>query len=75
MSRRSRRIDEAVVCPFYNWSSPNRICCEGILDDNTTNLIFGNPILTDKYMRVYCCSLKRYKECKLGAMLQGKYGG
>lgn len=75
MSRKSRRIDEAVVCPFYNWSSPNRICCEGIFDGNTTNLIFGNPIHTDEYLKLFCCSLKHHKECKLGAMLYGKYGG
>ena len=74
MSKKRRYIDEDVICPFYNWSNPNRICCEGIVEGNTTNLIFGNPVHTSEYMKAYCCSMDKYKECKLCAMLNRKYG-
>ena len=74
MSRKSRYIDGDVTCPYYKWSNPNRICCEGIVEGNTTNLIFGNPIHTEEYMRAYCCTIKGNRQCKLSAMLDRKYG-
>lgn len=74
MSRKNNSIDKVVECPFYHWSSPNRICCEGITDDNTTNLIFGDPTDRKEYMRHYCCNLSKYNQCVICQILNRKYG-
>lgn len=74
MSHRTNSIDKFVVCPFYNWSSPNRICCEGIMENNTTNLIFGDPSKTREYMHNFCCDSIKYKKCTICMVLYRKYG-
>ena len=74
MGKRDRYIDEVVTCPYYRWSNPNRICCEGVEESNSTNLIFGNTLHTGEYMEVYCCSLYGMKRCQIYNMLNRKYG-
>ena len=71
---KSRYVDKFVTCPYYKWSDPNRICCEGVEDNNSTNLIFGNPLNARGYMRDYCCTQYGMKRCQIYNMLNRKYG-
>ena len=71
---KSRYVDKFVTCPYYKWSNPNRICCEGVEANNSTNLAFGNPLHARKYMKDYCCSLYGMQRCLIYRMLNRKYG-
>ena len=75
MSKNRSSVDKFVVCPFYRWSDPNRICCEGLDDTNTNNLVFGDPGNTRNFIHNYCSDMMRFKYCSVYRMLIGKYGG
>ena len=64
-----------VVCPFYRRNDNNRICCEGLEDRNTINLVFEDSKKQVAYRNEYCCDIDNYKNCKICAMLKKKYGG
>lgn len=75
MSHRNGSFDKFVVCPFYHWSTFNRICCEGVQNNNTTNLMFGEKSKTREYMGKFCCDIDKYRTCAIYGMLNRKYGG
>ena len=75
MSKYQGRIDESVVCPFYKWSNPNTICCEGIEKGTTLGNSFGSRTRLKEYMKSYCCDINNYSKCTICALLNRKYGG
>ena len=62
-----------VVCPFYRKSDSYRICCEGVDDNNTVNLIFSNSTKSKEYKQTFCYNIDNYKHCLICAMLNAKY--
>lgn len=74
MGKRNNGIDKYVKCPYYRWKSKSRICCEGISDQNTTNLIFSDENDARDYIDNYCCSVYGMHRCPIYLMLNGKYG-
>lgn len=62
-----------VVCPYYRRSLQNRICCEGLGERNTINLVFEDTHGNDRYRTHYCNSLNNYKHCRVCMMLDQKY--
>ena len=65
--------DKSVVCPFYKWADQNRIGCEGVSDDNTVSLIFGDTNKRTQYKVTFCRSMERYGSCRVYQMLMRKY--
>ena len=61
-----------VVCPFYRRHDSNRICCEGVDDTNTLNLVFGNQKKLYDYVGRYCNSMENYHGCLICQMLMTK---
>ena len=74
MSKRSRGKDKYVECPYYNWGNKSRICCEGVEDGCTTNLIFGDENKAKEYIDNFCCTVYGMQHCLIYRMLNGKYG-
>ena len=74
VSKRTNGIDKYVQCPYYKWKNRGRISCEGITDENTTNLIFGDENKAREYLDDYCCSIYGMHRCLIYNMLNGKYG-
>lgn len=62
-----------VVCPFYHKSDSNRICCEGVDDNNTVNLIFSDSRKQKEYKQTFCYDITNYKKCLICTMLYTKY--
>lgn len=62
-----------VVCPFYHKSDSYRICCEGVDDNNTVNLIFSDSRKQKEYKQEFCYNIDNYKHCLICAMLNAKY--
>jgi hypothetical protein len=62
-----------VVCPYYHSNDNNRVCCDGVTDGNTVNVVFGDPTKRKKYMECYCNSIEKYSHCKICNMLHKKW--
>ena len=62
-----------VVCPFYHRNDTNRICCEGVEDNNTINLVFASNREMVEYEKCFCDDMDFHKECLLYQMLIKKY--
>ncbi len=71
----SKFISKYAVCPFYHRHEPNRICCEGVSDENTLNLVFTDTKKLKAYTTVFCNDMRGYKNCAVRKMLMNKYGG
>lgn len=63
-----------VVCPFYRTNDNNRVCCDGVSEGNTINVVFGDSTRRKRYMECYCNSIENYKNCKICEMLRDKWG-
>lgn len=75
MAGKRRTWDEDVVCPFYKYSSENRIACEG-MNIRTTSVQYF--YLNDEkriHFTNHCCRLDNWEECLWARMLMEKYGG
>lgn len=69
----SRYVSKYVVCPFYRRNDTNRICCEGVDETCTVNVVFEcKPAMLD-YEKHFCDSMERHKECLLYQMLLKKW--
>lgn len=66
-------ISKYAVCPYYSKNEPNRICCEGVSDENNVNLVFSDVNKLKEYSKTYCNDLRGYKECAVCKMLDQKY--
>lgn len=66
-------ISKYVVCPYYHRHDNNRICCEGVDDTNTSNLVFENSRKQKEYSKKHCNSMEGHKECRFFKMLEEKY--
>ena len=73
MSKVSHWCDKSVVCPFYHRCESNRICCEGLTDNSTINLVFEDPNKKKQYKHDYCYSIKNYKKCPVSEMLNRQH--
>ena len=62
-----------VVCPFYRRHESNKICCEGIDETNTINLVFEDSKQLKEYGICFCNDIKCHKSCMLYQMLNQKY--
>lgn len=69
----SKFISKYVVCPFYRRHDNNRICCEGINNDNTINLVFGDSKKLKEHTVKYCEDMNNYDRCRVCKMLSDKY--
>lgn len=63
-----------VVCPFYRRNDTNRICCEGVDNSNTLNLVFGSQKKMHEYVIRYCNSMENYHCCMICQMLMSNEG-
>lgn len=63
-----------VVCPFYRNNDNNRICCDGVSEGSTVNIVFGDSTKRKRYMECYCDNIDNYKSCKVCEMLHEKWG-
>ena len=70
---RDNRNDKAIVCPYYRCSDPYHICCEGVTEDTSIKVTFGDPKKTANYKHCFCRSIEAYKRCKVCDMLERKY--
>jgi hypothetical protein len=61
-------------CPFFHRFESNRICCEGLEDNNTINLVFEDPKKLNEYKHTYCCDIDHYRWCLICGILNRKYG-
>ena len=73
MKNRQGRYDKAIVCPFYRCSDPFHICCEGINEDTSIKVTFGNPDKVNTYKDCFCRNIDAYKRCMVCEMLERKY--
>jgi len=69
------RDPKYVQCPFFHRFESNRICCEGLEDKSTINLVFEDPKKLREYSGAYCCDIDRYRLCLICKTLETKYGG
>ncbi|MBO4979440.1 MAG: hypothetical protein J6D16_03440 [Clostridia bacterium] len=69
----SRYVSKYVVCPFYRRNDINRICCEGVTEACTVNVVFECKSAMLDYERCFCDSMERHKECLLYQMLLKKW--
>ena len=63
------------VCPFYRKNGINRICCEGVEENNTLNVVFETTREMVDYEKCYCDDMVFHKECLLYQMLAKKWEG
>ena len=70
---RKNRDDKAVVCPFYRFSDHYHICCEGVSEDTSIKVTFGDPKKTENYKNCFCRNIDGYKRCRVSDMLTRKY--
>jgi hypothetical protein len=61
------------VCPYYHRHESNRICCEGVDNTNTINLVFVAAKDLKAYGERYCNSISRCSRCMIYQMLERKY--
>lgn len=69
----SQYVSKYVVCPFYRRNDTNRICCEGVSNSNTLNLVFETKAKTLEYERHFCNDIIRHKDCLVCKMLTKKW--
>lgn len=69
----SQFVSKYVVCPFYHRNDTNRICCEGVEDNNTLNIVFGAKQDMLDYERHFCDDMEMHKCCLLYQMLNKKW--
>ena len=68
-----RYISKEVQCPFYHSEEPQKICCEGIWEENTIHLCFGTPSQQTEYKEIFCNT--NYHNCLIADMLFKTYEG
>ena len=69
----SHYCSKYVVCPFYRRNEVNRICCEGVEDNNSLNLVFGAHKDMVEYERLFCDDMIFHKDCRIYQMLIQKW--
>ena len=61
-------------CPYYIRTNGNRICCEGVNEeDNTINVVFEYPVKQNEYKEMYCNNIKGCRKCLVYGMLDRKW--
>ena len=58
-------------CPFYHSERTNALLCEGISNDSTLHVVFGNPQKKTNYKKARCNA--DYNACPLVKLLKEKY--
>ena len=58
-------------CPFYHKEGPQRVFCEGVVEQSSLSLNFSNADVCQTYRFKYCNS--NYKDCPVNKMLMKKY--
>jgi hypothetical protein len=71
----SRWDSKFVKCPYFHKFETNRICCEGVADKNTINVVFESPGRLKEYTKTYCYQIKDCHQCLVCKMLDDKNGG
>lgn len=74
MAQRRSGKDKYVVCPYYKWANKGKISCEGVDDESTIHLVYGDENDTYDYFNDYCCSAYGMHRCLIYRMLNRKYG-
>lgn len=62
-----------VVCPYYRNNDSNRVCCDGVTEGNTVNIVFGDSNKRKRYMECYCNRIDNYSNCRICSMLNKKW--
>lgn len=62
-------VSKYVVCPFYSRHNDNRICCEGLSENNTINLVFEDSKQQKHYVNDNCERIDHYKQCPIFRMI------
>ena len=62
-----------VKCPYYHRHDSNKICCEGLSNGNTINLVYEDSKERKRYMTEYCESIKWCRLCPIHRLLDDKY--
>lgn len=70
---RSGSDDIYIVCPFYRGTDPYHIFCEGVTEDTSLKVTFGDPKKTSMYKECFCRNIDGYKRCRISEMLERKY--
>ena len=58
-------------CPFYHKESPQRVFCEGVVDNSSLTLNFADAQTCQDYRFKYCND--KYPDCPVNKMLMDKY--
>ncbi len=58
-------------CPFYHYEQQGKICCEGVNDQSSLHLAFGDAKDKKCYQKTFCFT--GYQKCRLYHMLLAKY--
>lgn len=67
----SRRTSFLAKCPFYKFYDDRKIICEGVQEDSSIHMTFGQTIDRKDYERCRCHS--DYKKCPVAKMLYKLY--
>lgn len=65
-------IDRSAICPYYKASDKDHIKCEGIMDNTSMTIGFGNRKDKAIYFSKYCCL--KMNNCAICKILNKKYG-
>lgn len=67
----ARMVDTYVKCPFYVWEEGNRLCCEGVTEKSSVQILFADKSVRREYERRLC--KKDWKNCPLAQALTLKW--
>lgn len=73
MRNKTSRQEWQIICPFFRCHSYVEIGCEGITDDSSIRLIFGDRAAREIQERVFC--KENYENCELYRAIHEKYEG
>ena len=61
--------EKFVKCPFFCREIPNKIVCEGIIQNSVIHFTFIDAKDQKKYLQGVCSNLKGHKVCPIYKML------
>ena len=66
-------ISKRVLCPFYKDcpQGKQKVICEGVENNTSIHLAFGQKKKQYEYLEEYCCD--DYRSCRIAQMLYKKY--
>lgn len=61
-----RYVSPTAICPYYRSQKGSVIYCEGVEENSSIHVAFGDPKNKDEYQR-RCCMSYDYEQCTVAA--------